>query len=248
MTLRIMTVDLEPDLGSDRCKSMEVVVPKLLDFFEQHHIKATFFVVTSLLERYGPEIKKIAQKHEIASHSHTHHWLNPVNAAWEIKKSKEVLEEHGIQCQGFRAPWFITTEDHVQLLRENGYKYDASLARFYPGRYSHLTLPGKPFYREGMLVFPMPTLIYPAINSGLPYLKLFHPLSRIFPKPYLFYLHPWEFLEKEELPANASLSNILLHRNCGARAWTIFQKYIENTKGEWVSCREWMKLNPQSIP
>src|SRR3989338_574388 len=173
-TTRIMTVDLEPDLGSRECKSMHTVIPRLLEFFDQHTIKATFFTVTSLLEKYESEIKDISRRHEIAAHSHTHHWLNPVNAEWEIKKSKEVLAEHGIECKGFRAPGFITTPDHLELLRKYDYTYDASFARFFPGRYQHLALPGKPFQREGMTIFPMPTMVYPAVNSGLSYLKLLH--------------------------------------------------------------------------
>ncbi len=239
-----MTVDLEPDLGSNQCQSMHTIVPKLLDLFDEHKIKATFFTVTSLLEKYESEIKAIAKKHEIAAHSHTHHWLNPVNAEWEIKKSKEVLGEHGIKCQGFRAPGFITTKNHLELLRENGYTYDSSFAKFFPGRYRNLALPGKPFQRDGITVFPMPAMVYPAINSGLPYLKLFHPFSRVFPKPYMFYLHPWEFLEKKDLPPSRSILSSLLQRNTGEKAGAILQKYIERTGGKWISCEEWMKLNP----
>lgn len=236
-----MTVDLEPDLGSRECKSMTTVVPKLLDFFDHHKIKATFFTVTSLLEKYESEIKEIARKHEVASHSHTHHALNPVNAQWEMEKSKERLKECGINCSGFRAPMFITTSNHFTLLKEAGYSYDASLARYLPGRYRHLTLPGKPFSKEGMMEFPLPNFAYPSINAGLTYLKLLHPVSAVFPKPYMFYLHPWEFLEKGDLNGSR-----LLTRNCGQKAWKIFEKYIGRCEGKWVGCKGRMEEKEES--
>ena len=103
MKTRIMTVDLENDLRSNRCKSIEIIVPKLLDLFDDQKIKSTFFVVTSLLEKYETEIKEIAKKHEIASHSHTHAWLNNKNVEFEIGESKRKMKEFGINCQGFRA-------------------------------------------------------------------------------------------------------------------------------------------------
>ncbi|MBI2102574.1 polysaccharide deacetylase family protein [Candidatus Woesearchaeota archaeon] len=233
---RIMTIDLEPDLGSRECKSIHSVVPRLLDFCDHHKIKATFFTVTSLLEKYESEIKEIAKKHEIASHSHTHHALNPVNARWEIENSRRVLKEYSLTAFGFRAPMFITTKDHLQLVKDAGYSYDASFARYLPTRYQNLTLPGKPFVKEGIVEFPTPNFTYPILNSGLPYLKAFHPLSKAFPKPYLFYLHPWEFLERDHLKGNTFLT-----RNCGERAWSIFEKYIERCGGKWINCKRWME-------
>ena len=91
MKQRIMTVDLENDLRSDKCQSINSVVPKLLDFFDDQKIKATFFTVSSLLEKYESEIKEISKKHEIASHSHTHSWLNEKNAEFEIGHSKRLF-------------------------------------------------------------------------------------------------------------------------------------------------------------
>lgn len=234
-----MTVDLEPDLRSTNCQSMRFI-PGLLDFFDDNKIKATFFTVTSLLERYESEIKEISKKHEIASHSHTHNWLTPANSTWEIKKSKEVLKEHGIKCEGFRAPGFITTENHFKLLQENNYKYDASLSTYFPGRYRNFSLPKKPFMKEGVLEFPMSTFVYPVINSGLSYLKLLHPVSKIFPKPYMFYLHPWEFLKRKEFSPTQSLVGNLLQRNSGKKAWKLFKNYVESSGGQWIGCQDWI--------
>jgi hypothetical protein len=238
---KIMSVDLEPDLNSTNCKSVTEVVPKLLNFFDQHEIRATFFTVTSLLDKFESEIKEISKKHEIASHSQTHSSLNPVNASWEIRTSKRKLEEHGIKCFGFRAPRFITTKNHFDLLKEHGYSYDASLAKYFPGRYKNKNLMNKPYTLNGMQTFPMTTFL-PMVNSGLSYLKLLHPLSNIFKKPYMFYLHPWEFLEKSSLGGTGFIAKSL-HRNSGKKAWKIFKNYIDNSNSEWVGCKDWMELN-----
>lgn len=243
MKTRIMTIDLEPDLRSANCKSMGLVIPKLLDLFDDRKIKATFFTVTSLLEKYESEIKEIAKKHEIASHSQTHQWLNNSNAEFEIKESKKKLEEYGIKCAGFRAPGFIVTKNHFDLLKKYDYKYDSSLGVFLPGRYCNPGLPSKPFLKKkyNLLEFPMPTFIYPAINSGLSYLKLIHPLSKLFSQKYMFYLHPWEFLEKRDLPANSSLISSFLRRNSGKKAWKIFGDFLDKEESSWVGCLDWME-------
>ncbi|MBS3165849.1 polysaccharide deacetylase family protein [Candidatus Woesearchaeota archaeon] len=238
MNQRIMTVDLEPDLRSTSCKSLEVI-PKLLELFDEFHIKSTFFVVSSLLEKHESIIKDISKKHEIASHSHTHSWLNPVNASWEMQKSKEELQKYGHKVEGFRAPGFVITSDHFQLLKDHKYTYDASLARYFPGRCNNMLMPRKPFVKDRVREFPMPTFIYPSLNAGLPYLKLFHPVSTIFPKPYMFYLHPWELMEKKELTEPTTISK-MLQRNTGEKAWRILRNYLERCEeGEWVGCEGW---------
>ena len=143
-----MTIDLEPDLRSTNCNSMELVVPRLLDYFDDHKIKATFFTVSSLLEKYESEIKSISKKHEIASHTHTHSWLNDKNAELEIGESKKKLEEYGVKCSGFRAPFFTITKNHFQLLKKYNYSYDSSMGVFMPGRYYNISLPQKPHVKK----------------------------------------------------------------------------------------------------
>lgn len=248
MKTRIMTVDLEPDLRSDQCQSMELVVPKLLNFFDDYNIKATFFTVTSLLEKYEDQIKEIAQKHEIASHSHYHNWRDLKAVGNEIRISKEKLEEYGFKCLGYRAPALVTSKNHFQLLKEYGYKYDSSLATFYPGRYKNFKLPQKPFVKEGITEFPVPTVIYPAIDSGLSYLKLFYPLSKLFPQKYLFYIHPWEFMTHKDVQKLLWNPLYLLTRNSGKKAWHIFKNYIRKEESRWISCKGWIKLYPQAFP
>jgi peptidoglycan/xylan/chitin deacetylase (PgdA/CDA1 family) len=239
---RIMTVDLEPDVnGGD--KSIVEIIPKLLNYFDDQKIKATFFTVSSLLEKHESLIKEISKKHEIASHSHTHSVLDPANTSWEIRHSKEVFNKYGHDVKGFRAPKFITTRNHFELLKKHGYDYDSSLARFFPRRYANFGISSKPFVKDGIMEFPSPNFVWPAVNAGLPYLKLLHPVSKMFPKPYMFYLHPWEFLEDIK---DKRVVGKFLQRNAGKKAIEIFRNYVEGEK--WIGCEEWTKSNSKFLP
>ena len=141
MTLRIMTVDLEGDFDTKNVKSLEKIVPKLLDLFDSRSIKATFFVVSELLDSHLNLILEIRRRgHEIASHSKTHSFLNSKNSLIEIQESKAQFEGAGIYVTGFRSPGFITANSHFEDLKKCGYSYDSSLAVFWPGRYMNFWL------------------------------------------------------------------------------------------------------------
>ena len=76
----IMSVDLEDffcDLPFESWSKYESRVlkntNKILDLFEKYQIKATFFTLGYIAEKFPDLIKKIDDKgHEIASHSYSH--------------------------------------------------------------------------------------------------------------------------------------------------------------------------------
>ena len=59
---------------------------KILNLLEKQGIKATFFVTAFFAEEYPEVIKKISQKHEIASHGLVHSSIS----ARDIFKSKKI--------------------------------------------------------------------------------------------------------------------------------------------------------------
>ena len=63
----------------------------------------------------------------------------------------------------------------------------------------------------------------------------------------MFYLHPWEFLERKDLPKNKQLVDILLKRNAGIKAWKIFTEFIESKDCKWIGCGEWIEKNNHSM-
>ncbi len=259
MTLRILTINLEGDLDTKNIISFEKVVLKLLDLLERKKISATFFVVSNILESHLELIQEIQYRgHEIASHSQSHTFLNSKNSLIEMQKSKKQFEDAGIKVTGFRAPGYITANSHFEDLKNARYKYDASLAVFFPGRYRNFWLGFRPTPFVEVIQnpdtdaikiaeLPTPTFIWPIVNSGLSYLKLFYPLSLLFRMQYMFYLHPWEFLEYSDLPVNKkSIIGRLLSINSGEKAWKIFEKFLDRAekKGtEWVTCSQYVEKN-----
>lgn len=111
---------------------VENIVDKLLELFEKHSCKATFFCVGWLADKKPQVIKKIHKNgHEIASHSNTHQDLRSLTKAQiidELSKSKDNLENIiGDRIYGFRAPNFsIRSADILELVFKCGYKYDSS--------------------------------------------------------------------------------------------------------------------------
>lgn len=250
----IMTVDLEYDWGTKKTKNLEIIVPKLLDFFDDYKIKATFFVVGDLVDKFEVLIKEISKKHEIASHSFSHTNLKKLKTAEiekEILHSKKTLENIKINVIGFRSPKFIFPKNLGYILKKHGFIYDSSVScTFFPGRYNNLFVPQKPYFasynltKKGndILELPIPNFSFLKLPFGLPFIRLLYPLSLRKPsKKYLFYLHPCEFLEIK--PENESFFvKYLYGRNRGKKAWEIFENFINKLDTEFISCRDYIKI------
>lgn len=73
------------------------VTPQILDILKEYDIKATFFVVGNLSERYPDTIKRIQEEgHSIGNHSYTHRYnhiyRNTTNFLNELKATEKVLK------------------------------------------------------------------------------------------------------------------------------------------------------------
>jgi peptidoglycan-N-acetylglucosamine deacetylase len=99
------------------------------------NVRATFFVVGWIAERYPHLVKLIAEAgHEIGTHSYWHrkcYELPPEELRDDLRRSIDLLEEIGGQkLLGFRAPSFSIipgSEWIFDVLLDVGLKYDASL-------------------------------------------------------------------------------------------------------------------------
>ncbi len=126
--------------GLDEARATNAVwekgVVRFAELFDELGVKATFFVVSSDLERW-PVAREIAQKlvadgHELGSHSHTHPYdlvrLEDAAVARELERSFELLSEvRGSPVAGFRAPGYTMTPRVLAMLRQAGYTYDSSI-------------------------------------------------------------------------------------------------------------------------
>jgi polysaccharide deacetylase family protein (PEP-CTERM system associated) len=189
---------------------------KLLDLFDTHDVKATFFVLGWVAERQPKLVREIHERgHEVASHSHWHRLvfeLTPDEFREDTRRNKAFLEETiGAPVIGYRAPTYSITNESLwahEILVELGFTYSSSIFPIVHDRYGipdysrfpvKLEVGGKPLWE-----FPLTTLR--ALGKNLPvagggYLRLL-PASSVAAalarvnnaesQPAILYLHPWE--------------------------------------------------------
>lgn len=117
--------------SSDRDSVYGPAMMRMLELFERHDVKATFFLVAEEL-RERPELLQelVSRGHEIGSHSLTHSIaVDPDGAAIrkEVVESKTILEQLSqTRVVGYRSPGWERPRGLTDALREAGYVYDAS--------------------------------------------------------------------------------------------------------------------------
>jgi polysaccharide deacetylase family protein (PEP-CTERM system associated) len=199
---------------SRECR-VEANIDRILQILSTGNVRATFFTLGWIAERYPAMVKKIvAGGHELASHGYGH--LRASDQSREdfsddITRSKALLEDIGGQSViGYRAPSFsIGTHNlwALDTLFEAGYRYSSSI---YPIRHDHYGMPDAPrfaFYpngKDGLLEIPITTVQLMGKNlpaGGGGYFRLLpYALSRWMMRkvndddrqPAIFYFHPWE--------------------------------------------------------
>lgn len=113
---------------------------RLAQMLKEHGLKATFYVAPENQEFAKrdllslPEIRDLSQDFEIGAHSMTHRRLPAISeqeAATEITGSKAVLQQvTGKEVKVFCYPGGAYTKLHVQLVRDAGYRYARTVARY----------------------------------------------------------------------------------------------------------------------
>lgn len=188
---------------------------RLLDLFERHGARATFFVLGWVAERNGPLIREIADRgHEIACHGHEHdlvYDLGPDRFRADLRRARAAIEGAvGVGVRGYRAPSYSITRKSLwalEILAEEGFHYDSSIFPIRHHRYGIPDFVRHPVALElragRLLEFPLTTLRVGRSNlplAGGAYLR-FVPAAlfrRGFARlvrerrPTVLYLHPWE--------------------------------------------------------
>jgi polysaccharide deacetylase family protein (PEP-CTERM system associated) len=194
---------------------VEANMERILALFERHGVKATFFTLGWIAERYPQVVRRIvAGGHELASHGYGHLRASDQSRSEfdnDIRSSKALLEDiGGVPVIGYRAPSFSIGHGNLwalDALREAGYRYSSSI---YPVVHDHYGMPDAPrfaFYPQGpdgLLEVPITTVRMgsrnlPAGGGGyfrlLPYALsrwMLQRVNRDDRRSALFYFHPWE--------------------------------------------------------
>jgi len=207
---------IDPNKWSDYASRVERNTDVLLELFKRKNIKATFFVLAWVAERYPKIVKAIVEQgHELASHGYSHQLVykqSPDIFREETHKSKIILEDIGQRpVQGYRAASYSITAKSLwalDILAELGFTWDSSIFPVRHDNYGMPNSPEKPYQiktAHGVLTeFPLTTakvmgLSIPAAGGGYfrqyPYFVskyLFNRASLNQTRPQIFYLHPWE--------------------------------------------------------
>jgi polysaccharide deacetylase family protein (PEP-CTERM system associated) len=188
----------------------------ILDLLHAAGVRATFFVLGWVARRHPRLVRALAAAgHEVASHGYWHQLVTtqtPEQFRADVRAAKDVLEDLlGEAVTAYRAPSFSIAPDRdwaFEVLVEEGYTTDSSVAAGRRHSDGHLAADGRPFELEtpsGVLQeYPLPTARWlgravPVGGGG--YFRLFpYAVTRralrglnAAGRPFAVYLHPWEF-------------------------------------------------------
>ncbi len=211
-------------------RNMDVI----LSMFDDHSVKATFFTLGWIAQRYPHIVRKIVDEgHELASHGMSHMRVSDQNQAEfrnDIVSSKKLLEDiGGHPVKGYRAPSFSIGEKNLwalDVLCEAGYEYSSSI---YPIHHDHYGMPSAPRFAflpiEGQSFLEMPVTTVEVMGRKIPcggggYFRLLPyfvsklALRRVNNKDEqacIFYFHPWEIDPNQPRVAQAGLKSKFRH-------------------------------------
>jgi len=117
---------------------VEQNVLDILSLLDKYNVKATFFILGVIAEKYPNLVKQIALGgHEIASHGYEHRLVYRMKRnefIQDLRKSTEILEKIiGKPIYGYRAPsWSIVAKSlwALDIIKDLGFKYDSSIFPF----------------------------------------------------------------------------------------------------------------------
>ena len=108
----------------------QVAVPRILETYRRLGIKQSFFIPGWCIETYPDAVESIlAGGHEIGHHGYLHE--DPIDAPDQRRWFEKALAAHHKYCggtpAGYRAPVYNINQEVVDLLIENGFRYDSSM-------------------------------------------------------------------------------------------------------------------------
>lgn len=204
----------------------------VLALFAESGVRATFFTLGWVAERYPALIRRIVDGgHEIASHGWDHDrvfTMTPEQFCADLARARATIEDAaGTAVTGYRAPSFSidqrTPWAHA-ILAEAGYRYSSSVAPLVHDHYGWRDAPRfafRPLDDSDLIELPVTVA-----EVGNKRLATGGGFFRLFPgafsswavrrvnaaaRPAVFYFHPWEIDPGQPRVANAPLKSKLRH-------------------------------------
>jgi polysaccharide deacetylase family protein (PEP-CTERM system associated) len=210
---------------------------RLLDLFAERNVRATFFVLGWVAERFPDLVSRIAADgHEVASHGYGHRLVydqTPRAFRDDVRRAKGLLEDASLtRVHGYRAPSYSIVPRSLwalDILIEEGYTYDSSI---FPIRHDRYGIPvsGRHPYlveRTGGRIVEAPASTTTLAGMNLPvagggYFRLLPyewtrwgiaRVNQLEGRPVVFYLHPWEIDPGQPRLPCGMLSRVRHYRN-----------------------------------
>lgn len=207
---------------------------RVLDLFGGRSVKATFFTLGWVAERYPELVKRIvAEGHELACHGYDHTRVTeqgPAQFRADISKSKKILEDvGGVGVKGYRAASYSINANNLWalgILQEEGFRYSSSI---YPVLHDLYGIPDAPRFvyaplpEQDFKEIPISTLrignsnrpcggggffrLYPYFFSRWAFQHVNHSEQQA----AIFYFHPWEIDPEQPRQAGISLKTRIRH-------------------------------------
>ena len=188
---------------------------QVLALFAAADVKATFFTLGWVAQRYPRLMRRIAEAgHEVASHGWDHARVFTLTAKQfreDLARARTAIEDAaGVAVTGYRAPSFsidARTPWAHPVLAEAGYAYSSSVAPVVHDHYGWPDAPRfafRPVADSGMIELPVTTVALGGRNFAaggggffrfLPYglsRWAIRRVNRRDGRPVIFYFHPWE--------------------------------------------------------
>jgi polysaccharide deacetylase family protein (PEP-CTERM system associated) len=189
---------------------------RVLELFDRHRVRGTFFVLGWVAHRYAGIVREIqAAGHEVGCHSYWHrpiYRLTPQEFHEDTLRAKKAIEDAtGEAVLGYRAPTFSVIRQSLwalDILAELGFRYDSSI---FPVRHDNYGIPDYSRFpcrhqsQNGHSLTELPLSTFTLMGTNFPfggggYLRIlplrythfgFHRVNRD-GMPVVVYFHPWE--------------------------------------------------------
>ena len=231
---------------------VEANVDRILDLFDKKSIKATFFTLGWMAERYPAMVKRMVNEgHELASHGWEH--IRVTEQAEEdfredVVRTRALLEDiSGQQVKGYRAASYSIGSKNLwalEALAEAGYRYSSSIVPVHHDLYGMPQAPRFPFdAADGrILEIPITTLKIGSRNiacGGGGWFRLFpygftrwayRRVNEKENKQGVFYFHPWEIDPDQPRQAGLNLKTRFRHYLNLKRMYGRLEKLLDDFK------------------
>jgi len=206
---------------------------RVLELFERHDVKGTFFILGWVAERYPRLVKAILSGgHELASHGYSHVRATdqtPGEFREDVTRAKRLLEDIGGRpVIGYRVPTYSIVAETlwaIDILKEAGYQYSSSIYPIHHDLYGMPNAPRFAFRYPGGDLLEVPITTTRVFGLNLPcggggYFRLLpyrmsrwamKRVNRLDGQPCVFYFHPWELDPGQPRQRQASLKSRFRH-------------------------------------